>query len=152
MSASTYHHLIEYHQECGLAASAVTENRDVVWLQQGTAGLGCFTRKCDKRRTVSVYDKDNFVSESQTCRWWSEYIDKVHEAVKKRPCGATVTDTNLICRALSEAMLCEGCQKQVFEPTHYYLDDKLSFVEFAQYLAELVDDAAAKVNLSHISR
>ena len=38
--------------------------------------------------------------------WWTKHIERVASALAERPCGLTVTDTNLMDETLNEAALC----------------------------------------------
>ncbi|KAJ7255462.1 hypothetical protein B0H12DRAFT_1233074 [Mycena haematopus] len=110
ITAGVYHRLQQYHVRCGIAAHCVSQLEDLRWI---TSETECWFQ-CSVCRGNSVVvisgERRKWVG-----RWWAEFMSEASNALRERPCGATVgIDSEVAQMAIEKASVCVTCRPRVF--------------------------------------
>jgi len=136
MDGPALHQLWRYHRKCSDAAGSLASGDDYTWITRkdgqiwGWADAGSCV--C-QRRAVAVANNESWLARS----WWTIYMQNAEEALRKRPCGSTVTCQAIMVPSYQEVAQCSYCLPIVVE----------TLLAFSKTFASEVEDRILKIEL-----
>ncbi|KAJ6518937.1 hypothetical protein C8R45DRAFT_1116785 [Mycena sanguinolenta] len=114
ITAGAYHRLQQYHVFCGIAAHGVGQDLD--WITSETATwFECSL--CRGNNVVEIAGNRR----KWVAKWWADFIGDASNALRERPCGATVgIDSEVVQRAIEKASVCVTCRARVFREMRHF--------------------------------
>jgi hypothetical protein len=109
-AANTYYLLLQYHAQCGKAASAVAE---LSWTIMGPESY--FVCNTCSFQTIKIFAGHRAVRE-----WFLMYFREAAELLSSQP-AANVDDPKLMHNAVKKMAECGYCRKQGFEHLHSFI-------------------------------
>ncbi|KAF7370487.1 hypothetical protein MSAN_00680500 [Mycena sanguinolenta] len=108
ITAGAYYRLQKYHVLCGIAAEGVSQ--DLRWITN-ESGTWFECALCRGNSVVGISgDRRKWVA-----KWWADFMVEAKNALRERPCGATVgIGSEVVQMAIEKANVCVTCRSKVF--------------------------------------
>ncbi|KAH7922629.1 hypothetical protein BV22DRAFT_1037294 [Leucogyrophana mollusca] len=107
ISGADLHHLLQYHLDCGEAASQALRS----WHIRNSDNQTWAWYSCKNLKARPCCSQAGVLGGLSTS-WWATYAKETYDALRERPSRQTVESGDLAATAINQASSCPGCSKK----------------------------------------